>query len=111
MSKGSIFVSKNEYDNAKCNKCGIHSIGGLIAYDIDEPLESQNVAWKHSKNHLSAFETIKNKEREIYWIPKNRCQSKSQQIDWVNQIAGKRWGDRYKFTAALKRACQDWGTW
>ena len=44
-------------------------------------------------------------------IPKDRCQTKDQQIDWVNQIAGKNWGDRYEFTKSLKEACQDWGTW
>ena len=72
---------------------------------------SHGVWWEHNKNYLSAYKKVKGKRRELYWISRDRCQTKDEQIDWVNQIAGKIWGDRYIFTNALKEACQDWGTW
>ena len=72
---------------------------------------SNGVWWEHSKKYLSAYREVKGKKRELYWISKDRCQTKDEQIDWVNQIAGKNWGDRYEFTKALKKACQNWGTW
>tara|TARA_R110002020_G_scaffold25443_2_gene82820 strand:- start:782 stop:1063 length:282 start_codon:yes stop_codon:yes gene_type:complete len=72
---------------------------------------ANGVYWENNKKHLSAYKEVKGKKKELYWISKDRCQTKDEQIDWINQIAGKNWGDRYKFTEALKKACQDWGTW
>ena len=72
---------------------------------------SNGVYWDHDKNHLSAHKKVDGKVRELYHISKDRCQTKDQQMDWVNQISGKVWGDTYRFIEALRRACQDWGTW
>ena len=113
MREGLISVSKDEYENTKCEKCGIHSQNGFIAFQKDKKPTSERVTWRHTKNHLSAFYKIKGKktEKELYWIEKSRCRTKEEQIDWVNQISGKVWGNRYVFTNALKKACIDWGVW
>tara|TARA_R100001082_G_scaffold110083_1_gene88916 strand:- start:5694 stop:6017 length:324 start_codon:yes stop_codon:yes gene_type:complete len=107
MSKGTMMVSEEKYNKSKCDKCGMHSIAGFRAINIEEPLWSSRITYKHDKYNLSAYDN----DVEFYHIHKNYCQTKEQQIDWVNQIAGKKWGDSYKFTKALKEACQDWGTW
>ena len=78
---------------------------------LDKPFPTDGVEWTHDKNYITATKEVKGKKRELYWIDRNQCQTKDQQIDWVNQIAGKIWGDRYKFTKALKKACQDWNVW
>ena len=72
---------------------------------------SNGVWWEHNEKYLSAYKKVKGKKRELYWIPKNRCQTKDEQIDWINHITSKNWGDSYKFTKALKKACQNWRTW
>ena len=78
---------------------------------LKTPNPREGIYWEHDKNYITAYKKVKGKKRELYWIDRNQCQTKDQQIDWVNQIAGKIWGDRYEFTAALKKACQDWKVW
>jgi hypothetical protein len=90
---------------------GFKMVTGKEMMEEIKNLQSNGVWWEHNKKHLSAYKKVKGKKRELYWIPRDRCQTKDEQIDWVNQIAGKNWGDRYKFTNALKEACQNWGTW
>jgi hypothetical protein len=90
---------------------GLKMITGEELMDSFKNHPSNGVYWKHDNKYLSAYKKVKGKKRELYWIPRDRCQTKDEQIDWVNQIAGKRWGDRYVFTNALKKACQNWGTW
>lgn len=101
--------SKDDYDKTKCDKCGMHSLNGMRVIHLDtECGKRRDVIWKHDKKYITAHD--KNK-REVYWIGRDRCRTKDQQIDWINQIAGKTWGDRYCFTSALKKACTDWGLW
>tara|TARA_R100000152_G_C6756841_1_gene180623 strand:- start:784 stop:1065 length:282 start_codon:yes stop_codon:yes gene_type:complete len=72
---------------------------------------ASKVYWEHSKKYLCAYKDVKGKKRELYHIPEYRCQTKEQQIDWINQISEKIWGHTRTFTKALKKACEDWGTW
>ena len=90
---------------------GFEMMTGKEMMDSFKNHPSNGVYWEHDKKYLCAYKEVKGKKRELYHIPKDRCQTKDQQIDWVNQIAGKNWGDRYEFTKSLKEACQDWGTW
>ena len=110
-------VNASEVDKVIEKGYGTMESKGFTIMTGEEMMESaknhpSNGVWyEHDKKYITAYKEVKGKKRELYWIDRNQCQTKDQQIDWVNQIAGKIWGDRYKFTAALKRACQDWGTW
>tara|TARA_R110002051_G_scaffold298913_1_gene365946 strand:- start:1857 stop:2222 length:366 start_codon:yes stop_codon:yes gene_type:complete len=111
LESNAIVCTPDSQTRRKMMSEGSKIITGNEMIEMAKNLPSNGVWWEHDKNCITAHKEVKGKKRELYWIDRKRCKTKDQQIDWILQIAGKIWGDPYKFTAALKKACQDWNVW
>ena len=87
-----------------CPKELVHTSGE----DIDKELKKNKITWKHDKKYITAYNS---KGTEIYWVGKDQCYSKDQQLDWVAHISEKKWAYTQEFRIAFVKALKEWDLW
>ena len=75
----------------------------------DIPVETKRqLSYEYDDNYFTISETRNGKTREIYHIPRKRCKTIEQQLDWVLQVAGKNWSDAYEFKDEFAATIRLW---
>lgn len=76
--------------------------------DFDKRMKEDKITWKHDKKYITAYNS---KGAEIYWIGKNHCYGKGEQLDWVAHISEKNWAYTQEFRIAFVKALKEWDLW